>query len=61
MKTFCQSYMLKNAPKGFFENKEKRKKINDALQQNSLENIYVGGTFPTNFANASMILILSKN
>ena len=53
--------MLKNAPKGFFENKEKRKKINDALQQNSLENIYVGGTFPTNFANASMILILSKN
>ena len=47
--------------KGFFENKEKRKKINDALQQNSLENIYEGGTFPSNFANASMILILSKN
>ena len=44
---------LKMLRKGFFENKEKRKKINDALQQNCLENIYVGGTFPSNFANVA--------
>ena len=30
--------------------------INDALQQNSLENIYVGETFPSNFAYLNAIL-----
>ena len=41
-----------------FENEKKRKTINDVLKQNSLENIYVGETFPKNFAN--LIAILSK-
>ena len=38
-----------------FENEKKRKTINDVLKQNSLENIYVGETFPKN-----LIAILSK-